>query len=297
MITMSSMQRFPGVRTWRIIAAALAVALLLASCGTLRLAYGQADELAYWWLDGHVDFDSEQTRQARDGIAHWFAWHRRSQLPEYATLLERAAADAAADTTPERACAWFTALRERADTAVRQALPAAARVVVTLRPEQLEQLARKHAEVADAARADYLQPDAAERRAAALKRAADNAERVYGRLDAAQRERIAETVAASPFDAERWLAERLRRQNDLRQALAGLVGTSPSAAEAALADVWRRVQRSPDEGYQRYAQALERYNCEAAARLHNSTSAAQRAVAQQRLRDWQADLRLLAAAR
>jgi hypothetical protein len=297
MITMSSMQRFPGVRTWRIIAAALAVALLLASCGTLRLAYGQADELAYWWLDGHVDFDGEQTRQARDGIAHWFAWHRRSQLPEYAALLERAAADAAADTTPERACAWFTALRERADTAVRQALPAAARVVVTLRPEQLEQLARKHAEVADEARADYLQPDPAERRAAALKRAVNNAERVYGRLDAAQRERIAEAVAASPFDAERWLAERVRRQRDLQQTLARLDGASPAAAEAALGAVWQRVQRSPDEGYVRYAQVLERYNCEAAARLHNATTAAQRNAAQQRLRDWQSDLRLLTAAR
>lgn len=269
--------------------------LMTASCSTLRLAYGQADELAYWWLDGHVDFDGEQTRQARDGIAHWFTWHRRSQLPEYAGLLERAAADASADTTPERACAWFTALRERADTAVRQALPAAARVVVTLRPEQLERLARKHAEVADDARADYLQPDPAERRAAALKRAIDNAERVYGRLDAAQRERIAATVAASPFEPERWLAERLRRQRDLQQTLQGLAGAPPAAAEAALRAVWQRVQRSPDEGYVRYAQTLERYNCEAVARLHNATSAAQRDAARNRLRDWQSELRLLAA--
>ncbi len=285
------------MRTWRIIAAAFAVVCLLASCSTLRLAYSQADELAYWWLDGHVDFDGEQTRQARDGIAHWFAWHRRSELPEYAALLERAAADIGTDTTPERACAWFTALRARADTAVRQALPAAARVVVTLRPEQLEQLARKHADVAEQARTDYLQADPAERTAAARKRAIDNAERVYGRLDAAQREMVAATVAASPFDPERWLAERLRRQRDLQQTLAGLAGASPAVAEAALGAVWQRVQRAPDEGYVRYAQTLERYNCEAAARLHNATNAEQRTVARQRLRDWQSDLRLLAAAR
>lgn len=285
------------MRTWRIIAAALAAALLMAGCSTLKLAYGQADELAYWWLDGHVDFDGEQTRQARDGIAHWFVWHRRSQLPGYAVLLERASADVTADTTPERACGWFDTLRERADAALQQALPAAARVAVTLRPEQLERLALKHAEVTEKLRDEYLQRDPAERRAAAVERAVTNAERLYGSLDAAQRERLVAIVAASPFDAGRWIAERQRRQRDLRQTLQDIAGTPPEAAEAALQGVWRRVRQPPDAAYARQAQALERYNCEAAARLHNETTPRQREVAQQRLRDWQSDLRLLASAR
>ena len=78
------------MRSLRIIAALLCAAWLLAGCSTLRLAYSQADHLTYWWLDGHVDFDGEQTRLTRDGIAQWFAWHRASQLPDYAALLERA---------------------------------------------------------------------------------------------------------------------------------------------------------------------------------------------------------------
>lgn len=284
------------MRSLRIIAALLCAAWLLAGCGTLRLAYSQADHLTYWWLDGHVDFDGEQTRLARDGIAQWFAWHRASQLPDYAALLERAAVDAATDTTPERACAWFAALRERADAAVQRALPSAAAVALTLRPEQLDQLARKHAEVAAAAREEYLQPDPVERRDAALDRAIVNAERLYGTLTPAQRTLLATTVAASPFDAERWLAERQRRQRDLQQVLRGLTAATPPQAEAALRGVWQRVLQAPDAGYERYAQTLERYNCEAAARLHNTTTTPQREAAQRRLRGWQSDLRLLASA-
>ncbi len=284
------------MRSLRIIAALLCAAWLLAGCGTLRLAYSQADHLTYWWLDGHVDFDGEQTRLARDGIAQWFAWHRASQLPDYAALLERAAVDATTDTTPERACAWFAALRERADAAVQRALPGAAAVALTLRPEQLDQLARKHAEVAAAAREEYLQPDPVERRAAALRRATVHAERVYGRLAPAQRALLAATVAASPFDAGRWLAERQRRQRDLQQVLRGLAATSPPQAEAALRGVWQRVLQAPDADYERYAQTLERYNCEALARLHNAATPPQREAAQRRLRDWQSDLRLLASA-
>lgn len=261
----------------------------------LRLAYGHAEAMAYWWLDTYLDFDGAQTDQVRQGIAQWFAWHRRSQLPEYVALLDRAADEADRDATPAQACAWVDTLRARADLAVRQALPVAARVAVSLQPEQLERLSHQHAKVAEELRADYLQADPAERRAAAIERAETWAERLYGRLDAAQREQLAARVATSPFDADRWVAERLRRQRDLQRTLRSLTGATPQAAEAALLGVWQRVLQPPDETDARHAQALSRYNCEAAAAFHNRTTPAQRDAAQHRLRDWQADLRLLAA--
>ena len=36
--------------------------LLLAGCSAVRLAYNQAPDLMYWWLNGYVDFDAEAGR-------------------------------------------------------------------------------------------------------------------------------------------------------------------------------------------------------------------------------------------
>ncbi len=292
---MSSIQESGRWRCARIIAAALLLAVSLGGCSAVRLAYNQADALVYWWLDGHLDFDGSQTLRVRDGISHWFAWHRRSQLPDYAALLERAATEAASDTTPEQACRWFEVVRERADLAVQQVLPGAAQVAGTLRAEQLQRLARKQAETVEEFRREYLQPDVAARRAASVERAVERAEQLYGRLDAAQRAQVAAAVAASPFDPQRWLAERQRRQRDLVQALTA-VAAARGGAEAAspLQGVWQRARRSPDEAYARYAEGLERYNCDVAAQLHNASTREQREALQRRLRGWEADLRRLA---
>ena len=39
---------------------ALALALGLAACSAVRLGYANLPDLAYWWLDGYVDFSDEQ---------------------------------------------------------------------------------------------------------------------------------------------------------------------------------------------------------------------------------------------
>ena len=297
MITMSSMLQSGRWRTLRIIAAALLLCGVLGGCSMLRLAYSQAGQVAYWWLDSYVDFDSEQTVRVREGLAQWFAWHRKSQLPDYAALLDRAAEESLADTTPERACRWFDLLRERTDVAVRQGLPAVAGVLATLRPEQLARLARKQASTNEELRDEYLQANPVKRREASVKRAVERAEQLYGRLDAAQRAQVAAVVAVSPFDPERWLAERQRRQRDVLQTASTLAaaGIAGEAGTTAVLGVWQRIQHSPDESYVSYAHALERYNCEAAAQLHNATSPEQREALRRRLKGWEADLRQLVA--
>ena len=179
---------------------------------------------------------------------------------------------------------------------MQQALPAAAQVAATLRPAQLQRLARKQAETNEAFRKEYLQADPAERREASIERAVERAEELYGRLDPVQRGRIAAAVAASPFDPERWLGERQRRQRDLLQALGDSASRADAeAARPLLQGVWQRARRSPDEGYARYAEALERYNCGFAAQLHNITTREQRESLLRRLKGWESDLRRLAA--
>jgi len=282
------------LRGWRIIAAC--VLLALGGCSALRLAYTQAGEFAYWWLDGYVDFNGDQTLRTRDAITRWFAWHRRTELPDYVTLLDRAAAEAGQDATPAQACRWFDEVRLRIDRAVDHALPDAAAIAASFSPEQLNRLERKQAKNNAEFRDDFLQPDPAERRAAAVERVVDRAEQLYGRLDRSQRERIAQSLGKSPFEPERWLAERQRRQRDLllilRQAQSGALSVT-SAADA-LRTHWQEVKRSPDDAYQSYQRRLDAANCELLAQIHNRTTPEQRHEAQRKLRGWAADLRRLA---
>ena len=73
-----------------IIGGCLLALLLLGGCSAVRVGYNQAPTLAWWWLDGYMDFDATQAPKVKDTLAQWFAWHRSTQLPDYADLLAAA---------------------------------------------------------------------------------------------------------------------------------------------------------------------------------------------------------------
>ena len=283
-----------GFRFRRTIIAVLCV--LLAGCSALRLAYSTAPELLYWWFDGYVGFNDEQSPRMRDAISAWFAWHRRQQLPEYAELLVRAQIEVQEDTTAERTCAWWDVGRKRFEVAFEQAVPSLAELAISLTPDQLRQIEKRQAKSISEFRDDYLQADPKKRFEAGVKRAVDRAEMIYGRLDDAQRALIARQTEASPFDPELALAERLARQRDLLQLLRTLSagGADRQAAEFALRGYMQRSLSSPREAYRRYTDNLTRFVCSAAASVHNATTPAQRQAGVARFKGWEGDVRALA---
>ena len=276
-------------------------ALLLAGCSMVRLGYSHAPNLAYWWIDGHADLTGEQTPRVREAIDQWFAWHRRTQLPDYATLLARAQSELLLPTTPQAVCGWRDLAQRRLDVAVEQATPALAALIVTLAPEQLRHIERKLAKDGDELRAGFAQADRAERAKAAFKRTLERYETLYGQLDEPQRARLAQWLAQSSFDADRWLAERERRIRDLMQTLQQVSTAArtlePAAATAqaqgAVRVLVERTLRSPRPDYRSHQERLALENCELAATLHNLTTPAQRQHARRKLKGWEEDLRLL----
>ena len=284
------------VERLRIIVALLLVAGALAGCSAVRFGYNQGPELLFWWLDGYADFDDAQARQVRARLGDWFNWHRRTQLPDYAAVLARAQADVLADTTPDRACRWFAELRQRGEVAAEQALPHAAEVITTLKPAQIQHIERRYARVNEEFRNDYLDKDPARRLERSVERTVERIEFFYGALDERQRALVARLIGASPFDAEAWFAERVQRQQEALQLIRRLAGSNVDR-DTALATVrayGERMARSPREGYRRYQEKLETYNCAFAATLHNATTPAQRQAAANRLKGWEADFRALA---
>ncbi|MFL6662911.1 MAG: DUF6279 family lipoprotein [Rhizobacter sp.] len=264
----------------------------------LRFAYGQADAFAFRWIDSYVDFDEAQALRVREEIGDWFRWHRSTQLAGYADLVERFATEArAATVTPEKVCDGWGEVQRRLDIAVDRAVPAAARLALSLKPAQLEHLERRYAMANREFREEFLQRDTAKRREEAIKRALSRAEWLYGELDESQRGRLASWVGDSPFDPALALEERQRRQLDLLRMVRGLVAerASPEQAEAEVRSYLRRVRPSPGEERQRLAERIVVHNCRMAADLHNHTSPAQREAFDRRLAGLAKDLRELAA--
>lgn len=272
------------------------LSVLLAGCGMLRLAYGQADTMAFRWLDGYADFDEAQSVQVRTELDAWFAWNRRTQLVDYAELLGRVDASLPGSLTPEATCEMWGEVRRRVDIGVERAVPALANVALSLKPAQLAHIERRYDTLNREYREQYLQPDPARRRTEAVKRIVSRAEWLYGSLDETQRARLATWVNDSPFDARLSLQERqLRQQESLRVLRALTAGpASPEQAQAAIRAYVQGVGRSPRETYRRYQSEWTRHACAMAADLHNSTSPAQRQTASRKLRGWAGDLRQLA---
>ncbi|MGZ5133058.1 MAG: DUF6279 family lipoprotein [Caldimonas sp.] len=281
-----------------IIAALLGLTLALSACGlAVRIGYNQASPIAFRWLDSYVDFDDAQSLRVRGALDDWFAWHRRTQLPDYADLLARVQTELAAPATPERACSLWREIRVRLDTGLEHAGPALAEVVPTLSVQQIANIEKRYAEKNREYREDFLHPEPAKRRRAAVRREIERAELLYGSLDDAQREFVARSVAQSPWDGDLAYAERLRRQQDVLAMLRRLAAQRASRAEAdaEMRAYVQRLDRSPNEVYRRYAERLAEHQCSFAAALHNLTSAEQRRVAVRRLKDYEGDFRALAA--
>ena len=281
----------------------LAFAALLVGCSVLRIGYSQAPTFAYWWIDGYVDLNGEQTPKLRDAIDRWFDWHRRVEMPRYAALLARAQREVMEPTlSTAQLCAWRDEAQRRLDAALDEATPAFATLMVSLTPEQIRHMERKMAKDGEELKHDFAQTDKAERVKGSFKRTLERYENLYGKLDDTQRAKLAQLLTASPFDAERWLAERERRNSGLLATLNNVSAAGRDAnaaqaqaqAQAAVRVLAERALRSPRPEYRAYQDRLTQENCALAAALHNATTPAQRQYARDKLKGWEDDVRLIA---
>jgi hypothetical protein len=297
MITTLSAMRLSHLKTRIIGTLAGLLMSLLSGCSSIYLAYSNGPTLAWWWIDGYVDFSREQTPKVKQSIEALFDWHRNTQLSTYLPLLAAAQTQVVEPTTPALACRWQDQARELLEPALERTLGLAADEVPGLGETQFKHLDKQYAKVMAEMRDDFLQSDLEVRQKESVRRALERAERLYGRLDEPQRRVIAAGVAASPFNPELWVAERQRRQRDTVQTLRRLVAEKADRDQrlAALRVLVARLERSPDAEYRAYQLRLGEYNCAFAAQLHNTTTPAQRRQARDTLKGWENDLKSLIA--
>lgn len=271
--------------------------LALGACSLVRVSYGNGPALASWWLDGYLDLDEAQEAAARPLLRDWFAWHRATQLPDYvrwlATWRERAGGEVNADEI----CRWTDLARDRLWTAVEAALPAGAKLLPGITPAQWTHLANKLADRLAEERDKLAPPSAEARRTRALERAVDRAESFYGPIDEAQRRLLADGLADAPMHVQRWLDDRERRQQRFVAALRA-AQAEPDAMRrlAALRQATQALMQPADAETAALLARRQAQGCALTARLHASSTAAQRQHLKERLGAWEEDLRALAAA-
>lgn len=275
---------------------AFALVALLAGCTAARLAYKQAPNLTYWWLDSHVDIASEQSFDVRNDIDAFFQWHRREELPVYAGLLRDWQAMALRDIEPREVCMQAERVRARLQRAGERMAEPMARLALQLSPAQIDHLQRHQAKGNEGFAKDFVRGTPEQRLERRFERALDRSEMLYGPLDAAQQRLLRERLAASPWDPQRALQARLRRQQDqietVRRARA-----DPARAGRWVREHIERIARPPSPDEQADTEAALRHGCALLAQLHNRTTPEQRAHAVRVLQDYESDLRVLAAQR
>lgn len=271
--------------------------LALSGCSAVRLGYDNGPSLALWWLDGYLDLDRSQEARAKPALQAWFDWHRATQLPDYAQLLATWQARSAGTVSGDEVCAWSDQVRGKLQTAVERALPAGAQLLPQVGAAQWQFLEKRLAERTAELRAEHAQARADERQAAALERAVNRSEQFYGRLNAAQKKLLTEGIASNPVASDEWIAEREARQRVLVQGLRR-AQLEPDEARrlAALRGVADTYLRRADGAYGERQARWQAHSCALTARLHNSTTPAQREHLRERLAAWQEDVQALAAA-
>jgi hypothetical protein len=289
----------PGLsKSARIITVVL-TALLLQACSAIRLVYNQAPELLYWQLDGYVDFTSAQTPRVRDELAALMLWHRQEQMPRYAQTLAQAQAllQSTAPVQPDQVCAVLQGFQATLPAFTERFATGSAWLPASMTPAQFTKLQAKWAEGDTEFREEWLDADPKEVFDRRLTRFVERSETFYGRLSPAQRELLKEHVAASPFDPSIAWAERQRRQQDLLAAVRQSAAADSDAQRAAPLTAWaNRALQPPEPAARAHLQANLRHACVGIARLHNSTTEAQRTRALGVLKNYERDALELASA-
>ncbi len=269
--------------------------LLLSGCSMVRLSYDQGPRLAWWWLDGYVDFDREQAPYAKQAIQQWFIWHRTAQLPEYVDWLATVRGQIDNPLTSTQICHWSNKLQNIIAPAFDQAVQLSTPVVLRLGEAQWQHLEQRYTKSNAELRRDYLQPDLEDRRQASIKRTVKRIENLYGSIDKTQRHLIDTSIEASPFNPEIWMIERQRRQQETLKVLRQFASESatPEQIISSLKNLIEHTHRSDDPDYRAYQLKLSEYTCDFIARMHNSATPLQRLHALDKLKKWETDLRAL----
>lgn len=260
--------------------------LLLQGCSAVRLSYDNADSLARWWLEPYLDMSPEQDSLARERLARFHAWHRKTQLPDYVSLLRQGQKFVTGQPTAADALSLGDGIIRRSRTLAEQATPDIADFLLTLSAEQIERIAGRQAERnADYAKEAQLADGESGQRKARYKRLLERAEYWFDNFSDEQKAALRQLIDGQSAGSQFWYEERLRRQRDWLTLVRQVQSVRPPRERIIqmLRDYAARFDLPRDPARRVQAVDLRRASAEIAVAIHAMTTAAQRAHAEHKL--------------
>lgn len=216
-------------------AALLLLGLLLAGCGgATRLAYESGDAWALVMTDRYLDLEGEQWQLAQGAISRFHAWHRQTELPRYATLLQGAAQRVARGLARDDVEWGIQSVRARyavlVDAAVRESTP----VLDSLDAENVAALERRFAADDRKRIRETLSGDPSKHERTRVAAIVKRFEEWTGPLSGAQEDVVRRFVRATADHPRQVHEQRQRKQRELVALLDGDDGSSKRPSPARL---------------------------------------------------------------
>lgn len=280
---------------------ALSVVLLVAACSSIKLGYNNADTLLMYSLDSYFDLDDSQEKLARERVRELLAWHRSTQLTQYARFVDEAQGrlgGSGGQVTADDVLAFQAAMNQKLVRVGEQAAPEMARLALTLQPAQIDRFADKLAKDQSKARRELLRFAGRESLDERVKRYTDRAETWFGSVNPQQLELVRSTLASRPATETWWMDERERRQREAVALLRRIQAEQPAPEVAAgwIRGYFAELQLSSDPERRARSTEFRQRNAQLIAQLINAATPQQRTALAKKLRGYAEDFTTLASA-
>lgn len=277
----------------------LLLAIVITGCSTVRIGYDQVDHLGYWWVDRFLDLNSDKSPQFKADLKALHAWHRQSQLPEYARLSSALANRVEGDLSSTEICEDIQVMREKIEILARQSLPIWVRLSQQLGPEEIRYLRKKFAKDDKEWKSKWLDTSVEKIQRLRSEEWIDRAESFYGRLSDEQRRFIQQAVNRSSWDARITWERRQQRQQRIIATLEKIIQQrlSPADAEAELKVIIEQLLTPEDQRQASMQRKLIDEACVNLSGLHQLTRSDQRLLASEKFNSYATDFRHLARSR
>jgi hypothetical protein len=259
---------------------------------TSGFVYDRLDWVVSWYVGGFVTLDDDQDRRLDALVGSTLDWHRRTQLPLYVRLLDELATEAAAPVDAATVARRYAEVEGLLDDVIRQVNPGVAELLGSLRPDQVDELARNLAEDNEELWDEYAGATPERRRAQRVKGAVKALQRFYGRLSPAQKALVEARLQRMTDVSEDWIE---RREHWQERLLASLATPPAGGLEAELLDLALRPNQFDTPTYRERVEANRRVVFEMVAELSATLTEKQQRHVAREFRSYAQDLREVAA--
>lgn len=272
---------------------ALAFAGLMSSCSILESLYENSPQLVFWWLDGYMDFKSEQVPRVKEELRALHKWHRETQLPQMLSWTQELLPMSALDLAPEQTCGFEKKFLNTLPETMARLAPSIAKIALSFDADQLKTLQSNFGQKNKDWMKDWMNGTPAEQLDHLTEKGLDQAKDMYGRISNAQKLELRNLAQRSGFEPTKSLSIRLYRQEEALKALEKIRllklkgDLSPEGlskeSERVVLEWLNNAYHIKDPELMRYSEHRLQFNCEAVALFHNKTTPEQRVKARQKI--------------